>query len=279
MLRTLPILSLAACSWLGPGTSSPSQPPPELQCAHDKSTHCFIHVEGGAFRMGAQSTDPAAPAYDPAAAPDEGPPRMVTVGAFWIQEYEFTFSDLRRCASGEAPTCPLGVPDPMMVRGEQGLSEFVAGVTWEEARAACASMGARLPTEVEWEFAARGPEGRRFPWGDAEPCGLGKPIDRFVEYPRDRWSQIEGCGGTAKPASPRGRSPFGMVDMAWGHWEWVSDWYADDAYASGAPSSGTRRVQRGGAWNLTDPLELRASARASMKPDTRATDVGFRCAW
>lgn len=256
------VIALAGCSgwWIEAG------PPEALRCEHDPSSSCFVRVPGGTFWMGAQADDPEAPGFDPQARPEEGPPRRVTVGPFWIQQYEFSWHALEACAQRSDGGCTLGV-DASVLRGAEALHEFAAGVTWHEARSACASIGARLPTEAEWAFAARGPDSRRYPWGDAPPCGLGAPVDRFVTHPKDRWRELPGCDAVPEPQNPRARSPFGVVDLSWGHWEWVED------------AKGERRVQRGGAWNLTDPADVRAAVRGVMRPDTRAADVGFRCAW
>jgi formylglycine-generating enzyme required for sulfatase activity len=270
----LPML-LLACQW---GAAPAGAPPSEMQCEHNRSNGCFLQIPAGTVWLGAQATDPAGPAYDPDARPDEGPPREVAVPSFWMQEYEYDFTTYARCAATEGG-CKPAVEDVAVLRGEQGLSEFVAGVTWQEAVEACAFLGARLPTEVEWEYAARGSDARRFPWGDVPPCGLGARVDRFAEQPQALWNQIPGCEQAASPQNPRGRSPFRLVDLAWGHWEWVADWYGPTSPAGQPPATGTRRVQRGGAWNAEHPSDLRAAARGSMKPDSRSADVGFRCAW
>jgi formylglycine-generating enzyme required for sulfatase activity len=135
-------------------------------------------------------------------------------------------------------------------------------VSWEDALAFCRWAGLRLPTEEEWEKAARGVDGRRYPWGDGD-AGLG----------RANYGRRAGGPTPAEQYSPRGGSPYGAADMAGNVWEWTASWYdlgvADDL--TGA------RVVRGGAWD-SEPLELETTFRRGLEPDARAANVGFRVA-
>lgn len=243
-----------------------------------KAPGCMVEIPGGTVLMGAQATDPAAPRYDPQARPDEGPVHSITVDTFWVQENEIRLGDWDWCVhQGKCTLSAPGAPTP----GMGALKDVAGGLTWNEASGYCASLGARLPTEAEWEFLARSGDDRRFPWGDTPPCALGTPDDPFQNLPRSAWSTIPGC--TAESVSPRDGGKYLVQNLAWGHWEWVADWYDADAYSKSAsnnpkgPATGTRRVQRGGSWAAELPEDHRNTARMSMLPDTRVFDVGARC--
>jgi formylglycine-generating enzyme required for sulfatase activity len=157
-------------------------------------------------------------------------------------------------------------------------SRPAVGVSWFEADAFARWSGARLPTEAEWEKAARGTDGRRYPWGD--------------DWDGDAAGHREHGPRCTVPAGvfPRGESPYGVLDMAGSVWQWCRDLYAADAYAhadrrdpegptrpAGLDDAAVRMVVRGGAWN-TLPWSLRSANRNSYPRTARFSNVGFRCA-
>lgn len=271
-LLRLALVGLPGCTCAG----SASGPPADLRCDTRPTDVCMVPVEGATFAMGAQSADPSAPNHDPDARPDEGPVHQVTVGTFWIMQEELPARTWDQCVEAGACTpSPDGRPGP----GAGALRGTLAAVTWSEASALCAWYGARLPTEAEWELAARGTTGRRYPWGDIPPCGLGEPVDRWVEFPMEHLDQVPGCEQAAEPRSPRDRTPDRVRDLAWGHWEWTADLYTPEGYGQKDVPEDGPRTQRGGSWASTDPLDLRSASRLGMPPHIRLNDVGVRCAW
>lgn len=240
--------------------------------------------------MGAQSADPAGAAYDPDARPDEGPVREITLPSYWILRHEVPAYTVGRCiqsgqCSGELEKAPGGYSN--LGRADRA-GHPANGLTWAEAAALCANLGGRLPTEAEWEYAARGPKPRVFPWGAKPGCGVfdrrnvtdatGSAIERGT-------MQVPPCDpfGTVMVGDAFERSPFDVVGMGGNVAEWVADWYAP--YDPGAttsprgPDTGTQRVLRGGGWLSPDAAERRTSARAAADPESSAPDVGLRCVW
>jgi formylglycine-generating enzyme required for sulfatase activity len=190
-------------------------------------------------------------------ADDERPVRVRRLPAFRIDRTEVTRAQYARCVA--ARRCPALAID---LDAEPNLP--VTHVNWSEARAYCAFAHGRLPTEDQWEKAARGTDGREFPWGADLDCA------------RANWGNFENEGPCAgknpgRPvvagSYPQGASPFGVLDMAGNVWEWVADRYDRD------PS---RRVVRGGSC-CSYFVEPRAANRNAWDPHHRDGDLGFRC--
>lgn len=230
----------------------------------------MVWVPPGPFVMGSD-----------AGAADERPAHEVYLPGFYIDRYEVTveayarFLNARGSLSCDGYPCADTWPDnpqsPLMVEGGRfqprpGTAMLpMTWVSWYGAAAYCRFYGKRLPTEAEWEKAARGVDGRLYPWGD--------------RYLPGRANAGGAYGGVLPVGSfPEGASPYAALDMAGNVWEWVADWYA--AYPGSpvrSPFFGLYKVVRGGSWNHP-PEDARTTARDIAHPARRLGVVGFRCA-
>ena len=212
------------------------------------------------------------PANDPYFWGAEAPEHIVTVNSFWIYRTEVTQSMYQECDEQNACPAPVMINDP--VAKQYGNSRFkdypVVMVTWQSALAYCQWAGGRLPTEAEWEKAARGIDGRLFPWGN----------DSLAEGMAGYLSSSPSPVGSY----PAGSSPYGVYDMAGNVLEWVNDLFEPLYYQYSpldnpiGPASGSRRIIRGGSFNQSGIDGLRTVARASLRPADTKISVGFRCA-
>lgn len=205
--------------------------------------------------------------------------RVTWLPRFGIDRREVTVAEYHRCVTVggcPSPLHPMGTP----TYGEPTLP--VTGVTWSAARAYCAWRGARLPTEAEWERAARGREARNFPWGEQYDPGRFNHGALTSECRDDD----DGYAFAAPVGSfPSGATPEGVLDLAGNAQEWVEDQRSvhlavlpfDPPPTPGVTAEG-RRVARGGAWDHPGWMG-RATARVLLLPDTRQPNLGFRCAW
>jgi sulfatase modifying factor 1 len=211
---------------------------------------------------------------------DEYPQRTIFLDAFALDVYEVTNGRYLRFMTATGHRVPENPRDAKLTvwKGSTVPEAFkdhpVVNVDWHDASAYCAWAGKRFPTEAEWERAARGPNGRRFPWGDTEPT-------RILANYLNQWRN--GAGLEPVGSHPQGASAEGVQDLEGNVWEWVADWYDPHYYEHGptrnpqGPSEGTRRVIRGSGWESEAPL-LRAAHRLSSDPKNRNHSLGFRCA-
>jgi formylglycine-generating enzyme required for sulfatase activity len=233
----------------------------------------MFFVPAGPFPMGVDLED------DPAAFPHEDPRHDVVLASFWIDETEVTNRQYERCV--KADEC-LPPQNTTAYDDRSRADHPVVHVDWSQADAYCrwladkTGLDVRLPTEAQWEKAASWDPAtqskRRYPWGDEEPdpalfnyvaSGLGHPV--------------------AVGSYPAASGPYGTLDTAGNVWEWIADWYDQNAYdaSDGAvdptgPDEGTRRVIRGGSFSFSEH-EARTTHRDAMEPTVTRADIGFRC--
>lgn len=254
-----------------------------LQCGNGPARSCFVAIPAATYSRGAQAIEPRASAYDPTAEVEESPAHSVKLSSFWIHQNEVSVGVWRRCIDEGA--CPPDEVDSSTIPLEAPLGRVLTHVSWEGAAALCDFLHARLPTEAEWEFAAKGTDGRRWPWGNTPGCGVsGLQHELFIPPPgtavKDLRCEVDGLRNVG---DLRGESPFGVRGMGGNVAEWVADHWAP--YSSApvtnptGPKSGRRRVVRGGGFSATNPLDLRTTARAALPPAMKLPDLGFRCVW
>jgi formylglycine-generating enzyme required for sulfatase activity len=200
---------------------------------------------------------------------------IVSLDAFWIDKTEVTNAMYARCV--QAGQCNAPRSDSSHTRESYyenpGFDDYpVIYVSWVDANNYCSWARGRLPTEAEWEKAARGTDGRQFPWGDQDPSG----VIGLLNY--------HGQDTTEVGSYPDGTSPYGALDMAGNVSEWVADWLSLDYYNSPPPAnplgpgSGEYRVWRGGSWANTSTDLVRTYGRTGNFPTDSSGGIGFRCA-
>ena len=224
------------------------------------STEGMILVPGGPFLMGSDEFDL------------EGPPHTVSLPSFWIDRFPVTCEGYLAFVRGTGHPAPPDWPDGKPAEGR--LDHPVERVSWHDAFTYAAWAGKRLPTEAEWEKAARGTDGRRWPWG--------------TEFDESRcivWDHAMALGVTTVPVTshPSGASPYGVEQLGGNVEEWVADQllpYAGSRHVS-ASAAGGLRVVRGGSWFYTQE-HTRCAYRRGLLPDftgwSQAGGPGFRCA-
>jgi len=265
-----------------------------------------VFVPAGSFMMGSDEDDPAADA-------DEFPPHRVSLDAFWLDRTEVTnaqyeaFDPAHKQWRGNAGVSKAEQEGISWVLNDSGVFTYVERidwrhpfgplsnidnlqahpvlmVSWDDANAYCGWRGARLPTEAEWEYAARGPDSLMYPWGDTfdgtmlNYCDSNCPFDWRDASMNDGYERTTPVG----TYGVRGGSWVGALDMSGNVWEWVSDWYDSNYYQNSpaenptGPETGSNRVLRGGAWSGTIQYS-RAAVRNDIFIELRNVDVGIRC--
>ncbi len=271
--------------------------PPPIACPEG-----MTKIPGGKFFMGSD---------DRKDEEHERPAHQVTLSTYCIDTTEVTVAQYKACSDrGECRRAPkenewegIDAPshklyDPLCnIRDPDANAKLpINCLDWDLADSFCKAVGKRLPTEAEWEYATRGSDGRKYPWGDDPPTNgqflnaCGKECVAWGKKHPDpdnpltaMYNVDDGFATTAPVGSfPKGASPFGLQDVVGNVWEWVSDWYAPYGPESmndpKGPGEGTERVLRGGAWNGSDPAWVRPTYRFKSNPKLRSHGIGMRCA-
>ena len=222
----------------------------------------MVLVPAGEFMMGSLGGDL-----------DEQPVHKVYVDAFFMDKYQMTVGQYARFLTATHHDSP---PEWNVMNRPQHQNRPVANVDWADATAYCTWVGKRLATEAEWEKAARGTDGRTYPWGNEPPTKFHATSGKEV------WSSHSAV--TPVGTLEEGKSPYGIYDMAGNVWEWVNDWYDPDYYSTSpsqnptGPTTGGHKVIRGGSWGSNGITDLRSADRETHVPSFRGFGTGFRCA-
>ncbi len=262
------ILSIILVLFIGCAEDIPEEDIPDtnLKTVNGKDGSEMVMIPEGEFEMGSNDGDD-----------DEKPIHMVYVNAFYMDKYEVTNALYKKFIDATGHSEPYYWDDSKY----NAPNQPVVGVNWYDAKAYAEWAGKRLPTEAQWEKAARGGlAGKRYPWGDEAPDSGG--VYRANYYTgNDANDGADGYVYTAPVGSfpPNG---YGLYDMAGNVWEWCADWYDGSYYANSpennptGPDSGADLVLRGGSWKAIS-YYLRAADRLIDGPSDKNCLIGFRC--
>jgi eukaryotic-like serine/threonine-protein kinase len=289
--KTAAPVQTVAAKPVAPASSTPLVTAPAAHCPVD-----MVLIPGGKFYMGSDE-----------GLPNERPAHKVVLAQFCIDVHEVTTEAYKACSdAGDCKRAPVANAyeaitdkerrafDPLC-NGNQPVERAkhpINCVDWDMAQVFCSARGGRLPSEAEWEFSARGPDGRKYPWGDEAPSGkfLNACGSECLAWGQKNhvtltamYNTDDGWETTAPVGSfPAGNSRYGLEDVVGNVWEWVNDWYepygADAATQPTGPNEGSFRVVRGGAWNGGYDAWVRPTFRYRDAPEARSHGIGFRCA-
>ncbi|MGO8672259.1 MAG: formylglycine-generating enzyme family protein [Capsulimonadaceae bacterium] len=214
----------------------------------------MTYVPAGPFQMGDSDRS-------------DNPVYSVTPSSYYIYKNDVTVSMYRKFCAATGRSMP-----PAPAWGWDNGSFPIVNVTWNDAMAYCHWAGVHLPTEAQWEKAARGTDGRRYPWGN--------------DWDPSRCANSASVKNLSSPmpigSYPSGASPYGVMDMAGNVWNWCSEWYdpyyfpSDHGIDPDAPWFGTYRVIRGGSWSDSNAVYFRASVRNFLEPNNYIDNIGLR---
>jgi formylglycine-generating enzyme required for sulfatase activity len=219
---------------------------------------------------------------------NERPEHTVWLNAYSIDRYEVTMAEYQTILDHDYSIEPPPLWDDGVASGKNGNRPAI-GITWTAATRYCAWVGKRLPTEAEWEKAARGTDGRRYPWGHMQPfvdiANYNQGTTGWVSYLLTLYPVTSGTKGMSvrHGLTEGGKSAYGLYHMAGNAAEWVNDWYDRYYYEDGpkknpqGPAEGDFKVLRGGSWE-DQPVNLRVMARSKAEVDFQDLTTGFRCA-
>ena len=276
--RTLLSYALIAILLLAPGTFARAADTPKAPAAgatriNPKDGAEMVYVPAGKFLMGSTEAEIndalTAFAHFPGVkkewVTDQGPQRSVYLDGCWIYKNDVTVAQYRKFCQA------TGKKMPMAPGWGWQEDHPVVTVTWHDAKAYCDWAGAALPSEAQWEKAARGTDGRTYPWWGGWDF-------------RKLWCSVGVKRQSTAPVGslPAGASPYGCLDMLGNVCQWCADWYDENYYRSGndhnpqGPATGTLRVLRGGSWRNDNAAFFRAALRFTGDPTTSFDYIGFR---
>jgi len=259
-----------------PASAEPAVPPPLPKTAiNPKDSAEMVLIPAGKFLLGTSDKQLAVwlighPTDQREWFTGELPQRTLDLDAFYLYTTAVTVAQYRKFCQATKRLMPA---EPSWKWQD---THPIVNVSWEDAKAYADWAGAALPTEAQWEKAARGTDGRIYPWGN--------------DWDATKCSNSVGAGDNGPAATspvgsfPTGASPYGCLDMAGNVWEWCADWYSENYYTNApaknpiGPTTGTSRVLHGGSWGIDEQRAFRTAFRFSDIPLGRSYDFGFRCA-